>query len=74
MSVFNLFNTSDYKGTFVNIPITADYFDIKENILFGTLGKWGKNSGDFFYGDFQSRQLYQWYKQYSHRWLTPGAS
>ena len=22
-------------------------------------------------GEFQSRQLYQWYQTYSHRWLTP---
>ncbi len=26
------------------------------------------------YTYFQSRQLYQWYQTYSHRWLTPGAS
>ena len=25
-------------------------------------------------GEFQSRQLYQWYQQYSHRWLTPEGS
>ena len=25
-------------------------------------------------GSFQSRQLYQWYQTYSHRWLTPEGS
>jgi len=51
------------------------YIPGNNEILAGALGKWGKkNSGAVFYGDFQSRQLYQWYQTYSHRWLTPEGS
>ncbi|GAK54527.1 hypothetical protein U14_05814 [Candidatus Moduliflexus flocculans] len=41
-----------------------------DNIVAGMLGKFTKNSTTS-YGHFQSRQLYQWYQRYSHRWLTP---
>ncbi len=34
----------------------------------------GYSKNPQFYGKIQSRQLYQWYQTYSHRWLTPEAS
>ncbi len=43
----------------------------KRGIVVGRLGKFPENGARYYYGDFQSRQLYHWYQKYSHRWLEP---
>ena len=43
----------------------------KDDIVLGEFGKFSKGGGGSYYGDFQSRLLYQWYQKYSHRWLNP---
>jgi hypothetical protein len=45
----------------------------KGSIVTGKLGKFIEGGGGPLYGDFQSRKLYQWYQNYSHRWLSPSA-
>ncbi len=42
----------------------------KSSIVAGQIGRFSSRNMTN-YGDFQSGQLYQWYQQYSHRWLTP---
>jgi hypothetical protein len=42
----------------------------REKNVVGVLRKLS-NSEITDYGSFQSRQLYDWYQTYSHRWLTP---
>ncbi len=42
----------------------------KGNIVVGGVGKFSPSGGNYT-TEFQSRQLYQWYQTYSHRWLTP---
>ena len=56
---------------FIQISFHIPYDN--DNIVAGMLGKFTKNSTRS-YGYFQSRQLYQWYQTYSHRWLTPEGS
>jgi len=45
----------------------------KSSIVAGRIGTFSSISMTN-YGEFQSRQLYQWYQTYSHRWLTPEGS
>ena len=45
----------------------------KEKIVVGEIGSF-EIKENYGLGYFQSRQLYQWYQQYSHRWLTPEGS
>jgi hypothetical protein len=40
-----------------------------ENRIHGRLGQFDTQGGGQYYGDFQSEGLFQWYQQYSHRWL-----
>lgn len=44
----------------------------KGDIVVGRLGKLSETGGSY-YGDFQSRELFQWYQTYSHRWLEAGS-
>ena len=38
-------------------------------IVLGQFGKFGPTSA-IYYGQFQSQLLYQWYQEYSYRWLN----
>jgi hypothetical protein len=44
----------------------------KGDIVVGRLGNFSK-TGHSYDGDFQSRELFQWYQKYSHRWLEAGS-
>lgn len=57
----------------ITIQISFHIPSRKDDIVAGEFGKWGESS-DFFYGDFQSRKLFQWYQKYKDRWLSPPAA
>lgn len=47
------------------------YIPWKGDFVFGEVTKISENNTKWNYGAFKSRQLFQWYQKYSHRWLEP---
>jgi len=66
--------TSPAHNWFIEMMIGNEHLQIRcyipsnerSKIVVGEFAGWN--------GSFQSRQLYQWYQTYSHRWLTPEGS
>ena len=57
----------------MSLQVSFHIPDDNDTIVAGRLGKFTSHSTRS-YGYFQSRQLYQWYKKYSHCWLEPEGS
>ena len=58
------------KDGLIHIQINFHIPSHKGDIVAGQIGTFSSISMTN-YGEFQSRQLYQWYQKYSHHWLTP---